>query len=398
MYKNWGLLTTSLIMVLLFSCKHHHRPQNSDTFERTTKQTVFENRDSLQQLANKLNIQQLSYSIDTFLAPKGLNANILIAQYGKIIYTKSQGIADYSTKEPLTPDASFQLASVSKVITGLAALILIDNGYLRLEDSIQKFFPTLPYRGIKVRDLLCHRSGLPNYMYFSKDYITKEDTILSNEDVINLLIKYKPEKQFSPDTKFAYCNTNFALLASIIERVSKMPFEQFVQEQIFTPLGMEHTWFFYPQDTLSRKGKTRGYVGNWNEAKPDMLDGVLGDKGVYSTTADMFKLDQALYTDQIVSMSLLQEAFQPRSFEHPGAKNYGYGFRLLHYEDGTSAVYHNGWWHGYNSVFFRLPAHHITIIILNNKFNRQTYYSINGILEILRGPVSVAFTDDNTPE
>ena len=129
-----------------------------------------------------------------------------------------------------------------------------------------------------------------------------------------------------------------------------------------------------------------------------MLDGVLGDKGVYSTVNDMFLLDQALYTDQLISLPLLHEAFKPRSFEKPGAKNYGYGFRLLNYEDGSSAVFHNGWWHGYNTVFFRVPANHITIIILNNKFNRQTYYSISGILEILRGPVAVVGMEDETSE
>jgi CubicO group peptidase (beta-lactamase class C family) len=153
--------------------------------------------------------------------------------------------------------------------------------------------------------------------------------------------------------------------------------------------------FFFKMDSTKRPGQTTGYTGYWNEIPPDMLDGVLGDKEIYSSTGDLFKLDQALYTDKLVSWELLQEAWKPRSFEHPGAKNYGYGFRLLTYTDSTKAIYHNGWWHGYNSVFFRVPQDGITIIILCNKKNMGVYRAINGILEILRGKREVINMDDN---
>lgn len=375
------------IIISFSSCKKGHNNNHYTSFKRKTKQTVFINQDSLKQLANKLNSKSLAFQIDTFLAPKNLNANVLVARYGKIIYKKSKGISNYSTQEALQLNSAFQLASVSKTITGIATLMLVDNGYLSLEDTIQKFFPNFPYHDIKIKHLLSHRSGLPNYMYFVKDYILKEDTILTNNDIINLLETKKPEASFKPDSKFAYCNTNFTLLASIIEKVSKIPFNKFVETQIFKPLKMGNTFFFSFSDTLSNANMTKGYVGNWNEVKPDRLDGILGDKGVYSTIDDMYKFDQALYTDQLISINLMEEAKKPRSFEKPGAKNYGYGFRLLEYEDKSWAVYHHGWWHGYSTAFFRVPEQNITIIILCNKFNSQVYHSIDGILNILRGPV-----------
>ena len=387
-----------LIFVLFtfFGCKKSISEKRKSTFIRKTKQTVFQNTDSLSLLANKMDLAELSYKIDTFLTPKNLNANILVARYGKIIYKKSNGYGNYAKQENLNLNSSFQLASVSKTITGLATLLLIDNGYLSLEDTIGKFIPKFPYKNIKIKHLLSHRSGLPNYMYFVKDYILQQDTILSNQDIINLLISKIPEKSFEPDTKFAYCNTNYAILASIIEKVSNVPFKEFIEEQIFKPLKMDNTFFLNPNDSTLRPNQTRGYVGNWNEVSIDMLDGVFGDKGVYSTVDDMYKFDQALYTDQLISIDLMNEAKKPRSFEKPGAKNYGYGFRLLEYEDKSWAVFHHGWWHGYNTSFFRIPSQNITIIILCNKFNRQVYYSIEGLLEILRGPVAKIMMEEES--
>lgn len=394
--NSFSIFTLFFCFLSLFSCKNSHSENKKNTFKRKTKQTVFQNTDSLQKLANKMDIANLSYQIDTFLATKNLNANVLVARFGKIIYKKSNGISNFSTKDSLNINSSFQLASVSKTITGLATLLLIDNGYLSLEDTIGQFIPNFPYKNIKIKHLLSHRSGLPNYMYFTKDYILQTDTILNNKDIINLLMTKIPEKSFVPDTKFAYCNTNFAILASIIEIITKETFEKFVETQIFKPLKMDNTFFLNPKDSTLQPNQTKGYVGNWNEVSPDMLDGVMGDKGVYSTLDDMYKFDQALYTDQLISIKLMNEAKKPRSFEKPGAKNYGYGFRLLEYEDKSWAVFHHGWWHGYNTSFFRIPNQNITIIILCNKFNRQVYYSIDGLLEILRGPVAKIIMDEET--
>ena len=154
---------------------------------------------------------------------------------------------------------------LSKTITGLATLLLIDNGYLSLEDTIGQFIPNFPYKNIKIKHLLSHRSGLPNYMYFTKDYILQTDTILNNKDIINLLMTKIPEKSFVPDTKFAYCNTNFAILASIIEIITKETFEKFVETQIFKPLKMDNTFFLNPKDSTLKPNQTKGYVGNWNQ-------------------------------------------------------------------------------------------------------------------------------------
>ena len=147
--NSFSIFTLFFCFLSLFSCKNSHSENKKNTFKRKTKQTVFQNTDSLQKLADKMNVANLSYQIDTFLATKNLNANVLVARFGKIIYKKSNGISNFSTKDSLNINSSFQLASVSKTITGLATLLLIDNGYLSLEDTIGQFIPNFPYKNIK---------------------------------------------------------------------------------------------------------------------------------------------------------------------------------------------------------------------------------------------------------
>lgn len=316
-------------------------------------------------------VRELSSFFETNLLNRGFNGGILVAKEGHILYEKYAGFADLRTKEPMTDSTSIHIASTSKTFTGVAILQLVQENKLSLNDSIQRFFPGLPYPGITVKMLLSHRSGLPNYLYFidkSKNWDKKKD--VTNSDMLQLLYSEKPGQYYRPGTRFSYCNTNFVLLAMIAEKVTGIPFPQYMQQKYFGPLQMKHTFVFTLADTAKAVSSFNYNGAVWQN---DQYEGTYGDKNIYSTPGDLLKWDQALYTDQLLSKALLDSAFTPYSNERPSVHNYGLGFRMLNLKNGKKVIYHFGRWHGFNAAFARLIDEKATIIILGNKFNRNIY-------------------------
>jgi CubicO group peptidase (beta-lactamase class C family) len=321
--------------------------------------------------------RQLSNFFDTSLLNKGFNGGILIAKDGEVIYEKYSGKTDLRKNDSLTSNTAFHIASTSKTFTAIAILRMVEQGKLSLSDSLEKFFPDFPYPGITVRMLLSHRSGLPNYLYFmsnnkwgilpnkkwNRQYAT-------NQDVLKMMYDKKPDPTGRPDGRFNYSNTNYILLALIIEKISGKPFPLYMQENIFTPLQMNNTYVFTLKDTLTA---TPSFTNKGIFWEYDFLDAIYGDKNVYTTPQDLFKWDQALYTDQVISKSMQDTAFAPYSFEKPSVHNYGLGWRLQILPNGKKVVYHFGKWHGSNAAFARLTDEKATIIILGNRFNRAIY-------------------------
>ena len=192
----------------------------------------------------------------------------------------------------------------------------------------------------------------------------------SNEDVLSYLLKYKPPITSQPGTHFSYCNTNYALLGLIIEKASGKSYSDFLQTNFFTPLHMDDTYVFHMTDSARAMPSF-----DWRNRleKLTFLDTGFGDKNIYSTPEDLLKWDQALYSNQIFTAKILEEAYTPYSNEKPGIRNYGYGWRMNVYPNGKKIIYHNGWWHGNNTVFIRMIQDSVTIIVLGNKYNRAIY-------------------------
>ncbi len=300
---------------------------------------------------------------------KGFNGNVLVGLYGNIIYKNAFGYSNLRTKELLNVKSVFQIASVTKQFTAVAIMMLHEQGKLEYSDTVQRFIPEFPYKNITIKQLLAHRSGLPNYMYFSPKYWKKKKEYMSNEDVLTQMIKFQPRPEFTPDRRYKYSNTGYAMLALIVERISGQPFHTFMEQNVFQPIGMTSTFVYDPANSKTTEYETNGYNKNRRKSYVDFLDGVTGDKGIYSTVEDMFLWDQALYTEKIVKQSTLDEAFTPVSYDYKRDNNYGFGFRLDTLADGSRIVYHGGWWRGYNSLFVRRLNDHTTIIILCNKVN-----------------------------
>jgi CubicO group peptidase (beta-lactamase class C family) len=351
----------------------------------TETQPVTENCESDMPVVNVYDVfsQQVASKIDSFYRKRvkndHFNGCVMVAKDGKPIYSAAFGYGNLTYKDTLTTQSSIQLASVSKTFTATAILLLAEQGFLSLDDSVQKFFPEFPYRDITVRLLLSHRSGLPDYTYWDKYYTGISNPYMTNEQMMKVLITRKPEISCRPDRMFIYCNTNYAILASIVEKATGMTFKKFMHDYIFSPLGMSNSYVFDANEagtnccTISYDSKGR----IWKDCA---ADGVVGDKGIYSSVDDMLKWDNALRTGLLLSDETLNEAYKPRSldrysFAKDKSKNYGYGWRMSKQSDKSYLIYHNGFWHGSNNVFARDLQNGFTVIILGNKSNHANYWT-----------------------
>lgn len=302
----------------------------------------------------------------------GLNGVVLYAEGGKVIYEKAFGWRDLvHRKDSLRVDDQFQLSSVSKMFTAEAVMLLHSQGKLDYDDDLNKYIPEFPYKGITIRHLLNHRSGLSRYETLADEHWPDRGVPLSNEELIKLYVKHRPEPYFEPGTDFNYSNVNYALLASVVERVSGMHFEDFMRTQLFEPLGMHRSYIYSLRGTerlglyvntdvqgydLYRKGPQR--------VQDDYLNGVVGDKVMYSTVEDLYRFSVALENGLLLPKNLQEEAFLPGSDEWKHGDNYGFGWRMSGRHPG--AVYHFGWWKGYRSFFIINRKLERVLIILTN--------------------------------
>src|SRR5215831_6017434 len=309
------------------------------------------------------------------------NGNVMVIKNGKIIYQQALGYADYNTKRALDNNSVFELASVSKQFTAMGILICKERGLLSLDDNVKKFFPGLPYDNITVRNLLTHTSGLPSYEdEFEKNWDHKK--IAFNKDVIDMLEKLHDTLFFKPGTKWKYSNTGYAMLASIIEKVSGMSYNDFMAKNIFQPLGMSQTFVYNTRRSTGKipsdyalgfvySDSLKKYILPDSSPKYDYvyyLDGIVGDGCVNTTTGDLFKWDQALYGNKLVTKASLDEMLSPLVQMSPQDPNnfYGFGVMVEPKSDNGKIISHSGSWPGYATNITRMVDSSETIVILSN--------------------------------
>ena len=302
-----------------------------------------------------------------------LNGSFLVAQHGQIIFEKYEGYSNFRDKTFITKSTPLHLASVSKVLTATVVLKLVNAKRIELDQKVNTILKEFPYPDITVQTLLNHRSGLRNYAYFTDRDKTVWDrhNILSNQDILTILATKDIRLEFKPDTRFSYCNTNYAMLALIIEKTTKLSYEKAMEQMIFKPLGMKNTYVFnYERD---KDSAVTSYKGNKVEIGKDYLDAIYGDKNIYSTPRDVLKFDRARNNPNFLTPKLNALVYKPYSNERKGTKNYGLGIRMVNFENGENFYFHNGWWHGNTSAYITLRKEGVTIISLSNKFSRKTY-------------------------
>ncbi len=371
------IIAVFLVFTLTLTACHEKARQKQEKINPVLLQSILPP-DSLYLDLDAPRLTQQSHRLDSVFSRlqklTGFNGTVLFAENGRLVYEKAFGFADVRRhRDSLTVDSQFQLASVSKMFTAAAIMLLHHNGMLQYDDDVRKYIPEWPYEGISIRQLLHHRSGISRYETLAHEKWADKTIPLLNDDMIRLYVEYQPAPYFKPDNGFHYCNVNYALLASVVERVSHQHFEDFMQERIFKPLGMTHSLIYSMRNDTTVSDFVPVGVPGYDfrgrrviKVRNDYLNGVLGDKMMYSTVHDMYLFSLALDYGLLLPKDELKEAFEPGSPRHRRRPdNYGFGWRIKGGAD--SAVYHYGWWKGFRTFFIRDMAQHKTLIVLTNK-------------------------------
>lgn len=361
-----------LLLLYFWSCKdevvtpivEEQKPE-----EKTIKLPTFNSLENTYKNKKKIEIKAF---YNQYINKEDFSGSFLVAKNGQILYENYTGFSNYKTKNPINASSAIHLASISKVMTATLILRLIDEKKVALETSLTKLFPKFPYSTITVQSLLTHRSGLPNYLYFTdNDTIWDKSKTLTNKDILQLITTKKVDLDFVPNSKFSYNNTNYALLALVIEKITELPYPKAMNDLLFEPLEMKSTFVFELEKQKDTVGKN--YKSTWEEIPFNFQDGVYGDKNIYSSARDLLKLDLATYSESFLSKAIKEKAYKGYSYEKKGVNNYGLGIRLREWDDGTVMFYHNGWWHGNKTSYVTLKKDTVTLIALSNKYTSKVY-------------------------
>lgn len=321
------------------------------------------------------------------------NGTVLVARKGDIIYHRSMGLANLDKKDSLRNYHPYQLASVSKPITAAAIMLLEQRGELHLDDIITKYFPELmQMHKVNIRHLLNHTSGLPDYIYRMPTWWKKE-AYPNNEDFIRFLAATKLRPAYAPGYRFNYSNTNYALLASIVERITEMNFADFVEQEIFDPLGMCNSYVFTPEREAEQVIKGYRASGrNWIEYGVDYRNGITGDKGVFSTADDLLRFARAFYADFWWCNETCQAMFTETPTRAGVLSEYGLGWRIRNW-DSMRVHLHYGFWNSFRTGLIEFPEQEVTFVILNN-FTGPTGGRVNNRELIIRELMHIVFPKD----
>ena len=370
-----NLFSFFIITLILSSCNSKEKKRLAQLQKSQLIYAMHPRTDSLPKLtvsyiANKKNA--IEHFFEKNWGSNFENVSFLVAQNGQIIYEKYNGFADKENNILNSADTPLHIASVTKVLTASAILKLVDAKKLKLTNFFISYFPEFPYPDVTIKSLLNHRSGIRKYGYFVDDKtIWKKSKEITNQDILTILETQNITKEYKTDTHFSYCNTNYVLLALLIERITGMRYKLAMKKIIFEPLGMKNTFVF--DDESGKETATPSYKGNYRKYAFDFLDAVYGDKNIYSTPRDLLKFDLARNAPDFLSSSLLKQMYKGYSYESKGTKNYGLGIRMHEWTTGQKMYYHNGWWHGNTSSYITLINENAVIIALSNKFTHKTY-------------------------
>ena len=301
-----------------------------------------------------------------------MSGGVLVAHGDNILLEQYKGFGRENNQMPINKDTPLHLASISKPITAMAVLKLVEAKKISLEQKVKSIFPNFPYPDVTIQHLLTHRSGLPKYEHFLEENdIMPKNQYFTNQEIFDIVAKHKPELARQTDTGFMYNNFNYAILALIIEKITGKTYPEAMKEMVFAPLKMKNTFVFEEKHINSA---SQSFYQRSSKLYPlDQYDLIYGDKNIYTTPRDLFNFSKALFSKDFLPKELMEKIFEPYSNEKKGVNNYGLGFRLKIFDEGKKLTYHNGWWHGSNTVFIHLRESKTTIIALSNKYSRKIY-------------------------
>jgi CubicO group peptidase (beta-lactamase class C family) len=296
-------------------------------------------------------------------------AGVAIIRDGKVILAKGYGSADIDSNTLANENTEFQIASVTKQFTAAGIMLLVEDGKLKLDDTLGKFVSDAPdfWKGITIRQLLDQISGIPNYTAGGK---LISDKSYSKAEIIDL-VKDAPLR-FAPGTRWEYSNTNYFLLGMVIEKASGKSYPDYMRDRIFKPLGMSST--FINTSGLTFKNAATGYNsvgGKWEKARLDDASQPFAAGAIVSTPADMAKWSIAVAEGRLLKKASWDEAFASGKLTDGKATNYGFGWEIGKIGD-VSYLAHSGGIAGFGSYHIRFPAENLSIVVLTNTAGRAT--------------------------
>lgn len=341
-----------------------------------------------QERLGKLNIY-----FNGVLREENMNGNILLAENGRPVYKRSFGYSDYLSGSENNTDVRFNIASISKIFTSTAILQLKEKGKLHLEDTFRHYFPDFPYPGITIRHLLTHTSGLPDLELYESLVKRFPDTIITNDIIIPVLIQEKRPLYFFPGDKFSYCNTNYSLLAMLVEKLSGVSFSEYLTTYIFHPAGMLQTSYVETSYQQAYQGvATPHVIGMYYDTMYTPVfqvdrcrytsynnSAAKGASNIITTTGDLQLFDQAFFDGKLVSPASIEEALTPLKLNNgdiywghmdtmqgEGRGSYGLGWEIFEQPGFGRSAGHGGFMFGLATFYFRNISRKQTIIAFDN--------------------------------
>lgn len=313
-------------------------------------------------------------SIVTATIPPDFNGGVLVAKGDSTLYEKY-----YSFKDKVNSHTAFDIASITKTFTAAAIMQLIEQRKLNLDDMVAKYLPKFPYNDITIKMLMSHRSGLEDYLQFMDAVGWDKSQTVTNKDLLNIIATNKNKILIhKPGEVYDYSNTNFALLAMVIEAASGESFSKYLDTHFFLPLKMNDSYVLNIDNVAKA---TKSYYRNGTTYKLRYLDLIYGDKCIYSTPQDLKKWDNALRTGKVLSKASLELANKTIGSPITFSSTYTLGWKKVIAANGKAFYYHDGWWGGSRALLIRLVDENVVIAVLSNN-NFTTIKNIKKLCDL----------------
>lgn len=306
----------------------------------------------------------LDQKVDAYLQEKNFQGAVLIAKRGEVLFSQGYGLANAEHNISNTPKTVFRLGSITKQFTAVAILQLQEQGKLKIQDPISKYLPEYPQGDkIEIRHLLTHMSGIPNITQFSN--ISQIQRHPSTPEEVMAYFKDLP-LEFEPGSDCKYSNSGYIVLGAILEKVAKMPYEKYVQDHFFSPLGMKASYFDHNQSIIPHRAAGYGVGAHGEKVNAAFIDMSFphGAGSLASTVEDLYRWDRALKEGRLLSKESTQKLFEIQASSEKNHIAYGYGFFV---DSEKHTIGHAGSIEGFRAASYRHLDDDVTLILLSNQ-------------------------------
>ena len=310
--------------------------------------------------------KRLDAALKPFFKADAPGATVIVTREGQTVFRKAYGLADVDKGTPLQPDMQLRLGSITKQFTAVAVLMLAEQGKLSLQDDVTRFLPDYPVQGkrITIEQLLHHTAGIRNYTGMMSFWLTDGQ----DKSVQQMIDYFKDESlDFEPGERWSYSNSGYFLLGAVIEKVSGLPYADFLAQNIFEPLGMHDTAYEGRERSAKRRvtGYREGFLSGYQAAGYVSMTQPFAAGALVSTVDDLARWDQAVAAGRLLTAESWKQTFTPCALPSGATCTYGYGWRIGSLRGHRMAA-HGGDISGFNSQAVRLPDDKVFVAVLGN--------------------------------